>query len=117
MVRIEPATKGRGGTENHLLLVDLTKNDITGKEASEWLQAAHITVNMNTVPNETRSPMVTSGLRIGTPALTTRGCGAEDAAAIGEWIADILDAKGAAETVSAIQEKVTSLCARLPVYK
>ena len=105
-----------GGTENHLVLVDLTKSGLTGKDAAARLGEAHITVNMNTVPNETRSPMVTSGVRIGTPALTTRGITAEESAEIGIWIADLLDSMDSAEVLAAVQAKVAGLCARRPVY-
>lgn len=105
-----------GGTDNHLLLVDLTRLGITGKDAANRLEMAHITVNMNTVPNETRSPMVTSGIRIGTPALTTRGCTAEEAAEVGGWIADLLENPQSDEVLVAVQAKVADLCARRPVY-
>lgn len=105
-----------GGTDNHLLLVDLTQLGITGKDAANRLGQAHITVNMNTVPNETRSPMVTSGIRIGTPALTTRGCTAEEAASIGTWIADLLENPESDEVLADVQAKVAELCARRPVY-
>lgn len=105
-----------GGTDNHLLLVDLTRLGITGKDAAERLGEAHITVNMNTVPNETRSPMVTSGIRIGTPALTTRGCTAEESAEVGGWICDLLESPDSDEVLASVRDKVAKLCARRPVY-
>jgi len=105
-----------GGTDNHLLLVDLTKLQITGKAAAQRLEQAYITVNMNTVPNETRSPMVTSGIRIGTPALTTRGCTPEEAADIGHWICDLLESPESDEVLQQVQAKVANLCQKRPVY-
>ncbi|HBF07411.1 MAG: serine hydroxymethyltransferase [Pseudomonadota bacterium] len=105
-----------GGTDNHLLLVDLTKWDITGKDAAARLGDAHITVNMNTVPNETRSPMITSGIRIGTPALTTRGINEQEAADVASWICDLLESPESAEVLEAVKEKVAALCASRPVY-
>ena len=79
-----------GGTENHLILMDLTKQDITGKDAEIGLDKAGITVNKNTVPFETRSPFVTSGVRLGTPALTTRGMKTDDMRRVGKWIVQVL---------------------------
>ncbi|MFT6348448.1 MAG: glycine hydroxymethyltransferase [Psychromonas sp.] len=109
-----------GGTENHLFLVDLIAQDITGKEADAALGNAHITVNKNSVPNDPRSPFVTSGLRIGTPALARRGVNALQSAELAEWMCDILDAikdeaKLAATTV-AVKVKVAALCKACPVY-
>lgn len=109
-----------GGTENHLFLVDLIAQDITGKEADAALGNAHITVNKNSVPNDPRSPFVTSGLRIGTPALARRGVNAQQSAELAEWMCDILDAikdeaKLAATTV-AVKVKVAALCKACPVY-
>ena len=95
-----------GGTENHLFLLSLIKQDITGKEADAWLGAAHITVNKNSVPNDPRSPFVTSGIRIGTPAVTTRGFGEAEVRELAGWIADILDAKGDEAVISAVKEKL-----------
>lgn len=105
-----------GGTENHLFLLSLIKQDITGKEADAWLGAAHITVNKNSVPNDPRSPFVTSGIRIGTPAVTTRGFGEAEVRELAGWIADILDAKGDEAVISAVKEKVAAVCAKFPVY-
>ncbi len=105
-----------GGTENHLALVDLTRQGITGKAASLALEAANITVNKNTVPGEKRSPFVTSGLRIGTPAMTTRGMATKEAQLIGGWMADILDAHEDAKIIAAVKQKVLALCRDFPVY-
>ena len=105
-----------GGTENHLFLLSLIKQDITGKEADAWLGAAHITVNKNSVPNDPRSPFVTSGIRIGTPAVTTRGFGEAEVRELAGWIADILDAKGDEAVINAVTEKVAAVCAKFPVY-
>ena len=105
-----------GGTDNHLFLVDLIKQDITGKDADAWLDEANITVNKNSVPNDPRSPFVTSGLRIGTPAVTTRGFGADECVQISDWIADILDARGASAVIEKVRGEVMALCAQHPVY-
>ncbi|MFK8015564.1 MAG: serine hydroxymethyltransferase [Gammaproteobacteria bacterium] len=105
-----------GGTDNHLFLVDLIKQDITGKDADAWLDEAHITVNKNAVPNDPRSPFVTSGLRLGTPAVTTRGFHEAECAQVSNWIADILDAKGDAATIERVRDEVKALCGQYPVY-
>lgn len=105
-----------GGTENHLFLLSLIKQDITGKDADAWLGAAHITVNKNSVPNDPRSPFVTSGIRIGTPAVTTRGFGEAEVRELAGWIADILDAKGDEAVINAVKAKVEAVCAKFPVY-
>lgn len=105
-----------GGTENHLLLVSLIQQDITGKDADAWLGDAHITVNKNSVPNDPRSPFVTSGIRIGTPAVTTRGFGESEVRELATWIADILDSKGDQAAIHAVKEKVAAVCAKFPVY-
>jgi len=108
------------GTENHLFLVDLIAQDITGKEADAALGLAHITVNMNSVPNDPRSPFVTSGLRIGTPAFTRRGATVADSAELATWICDVLDAikdeEKLAATIEAVKVKVAKFCAANPVY-
>ena len=114
-----------GGTENHLFLLSLIDKSINGKEADAALGRAHITVNKNAVPNDPRPPMVTSGIRIGTPACTTRGFGEAECRELAHWICDIFDAMdaqsqghGDAETViTAVREKVAALCARHPVYR
>lgn len=105
-----------GGTENHLFLLSLIKQDITGKEADAWLGDAHITVNKNSVPNDPRSPFVTSGIRIGTPAVTTRGFGETEVRDLAGWIADILDSKGDEAVINAVKAKVETVCAKFPVY-
>lgn len=109
-----------GGTENHLFLVDLIAQDITGKEADAALGNAHITVNKNSVPNDPRSPFVTSGLRIGTPALARRGVNAQQSAELAQWMCDILDAikdeAKLATTIEAVKVKVAALCKACPVY-
>jgi len=106
-----------GGTDTHLLLVDLRDRDLTGKEAEEALGRADITVNKNTVPFETRSPFVTSGIRIGTPALTTRGMGAAEMRQIGGWIDEILQAPGDEGVAARIRDEVRVLCRAFPLYE
>ena len=108
-----------GGTDNHLMLLDLTAvfNDtITGKEAEAWLDLAGITVNKNTIPNEKRSPFVTSGIRIGTPAISTRGMGTSEMKRIAQWIHEALQSKGDAAQLSKIRLQVQELCQRFPLY-
>ena len=105
-----------GGTDNHLVLVDLSDHTLTGKEAEARLEAAGITANKNTVPGEKRSPFVTSGLRIGAAALTTRGMGPAEFRRIAHWIADLLDAPEAPERVASVRAEVQELCARHPLY-
>jgi glycine hydroxymethyltransferase len=105
-----------GGTENHLFLVDLIGREYTGKDADAALGRAHITVNKNAVPNDPRPPFVTSGLRIGTPAITTRGFGTAEARQVGHWIADVLDGMGDESVVERVRREVVELCNRFPVY-
>lgn len=105
-----------GGTDDHLFLVDLIAKNITGKDADAALGRANITVNKNAVPNDPRSPFVTSGLRIGTPAITTRGLGKEEARQVAHWICDILDDLANLDLQTKIKEQVLALCARFPVY-
>jgi glycine hydroxymethyltransferase len=105
-----------GGTDNHLFLVSLIGRDITGKDADAALGRAHITVNKNAVPNDPRPPMITSGLRLGTPASTTRGFREAEVRQVAEWIADILDAGGAESVVTKVRAEVAALCRRFPVY-
>jgi len=105
-----------GGTDNHLYLVDLIDKGITGKEADAALGQANITVNKNTVPNDPRSAFVTSGLRIGTPAITTRGLGKEEARQVANWICDVVDDVKNLEMQDKVKEQVLALCARFPVY-
>jgi glycine hydroxymethyltransferase len=107
-----------GGTDNHLLLVDLRPShpDLSGKDAEHALEAAGITLNKNTVPGETRSPFVTSGLRIGTPALTTRGMGEAEMHRIGEWIARVLASPGDEALIRRTRQEVEELCESFPLY-
>jgi glycine hydroxymethyltransferase len=105
-----------GGTDNHLFLVDLIDKNITGKDADAALGRAHITVNKNAVPNDPRPPFVTSGLRIGTPAATTRGFKEGDVIELAGWIADILDANCDEESIGKARTKVEAICKRFPVY-
>ena len=106
-----------GGTDNHLFLLDLIDKDITGKDADAALGRANITVNKNTVPNDPRSPFVTSGLRIGTPAGTTRGFKEKEMSQIANWICDILDHLGDESVVDTVRGNVEELCIRFPVYR
>ena len=107
-----------GGTDNHLILVDLrtSHENLSGKDAEQALEAAAITVNKNTVPEETRSPFVTSGLRIGTPALTTRGMGVTEMAIIADWIAEILASPGNERVTAGVRTLVHELCEDFPLY-
>ncbi|MDP2577319.1 MAG: serine hydroxymethyltransferase [Candidatus Palauibacterales bacterium] len=106
-----------GGTDTHLLLVDLSDTDLTGKQAEEALGQAGITVNKNTVPFETRSPFVTSGIRIGTPAVTTRGMREEEMRQIGDWMAVALEDPGNEVQLARIRDDVRSLCRQFPLYE
>ena len=105
-----------GGTDNHLFLLDLSDKKMTGKDADAALGQAHITVNKNAVPNDPRPPTITSGLRIGSPASTTRGFREAEMTQVAGWIADIVDAEGSAETVARIRDEVAQLCRKFPVY-
>ncbi|GAB2800481.1 serine hydroxymethyltransferase [Dyella kyungheensis] len=105
-----------GGTENHLMLVDLIGRDVTGKDAEEALGKAHITVNKNAVPNDPRKPFVTSGLRVGTPAVTTRGYLEADVVELTQWICDVLDAPNDDAVIAKVRDKVTAQCHKFPVY-
>lgn len=105
-----------GGTDNHLFLMDLIQKDITGKDAENALGQAFITVNKNTVPNEPRSPFITSGLRLGTPAVTTRGFKEPQVTDLSHWIADILDSQLSEPLIHKIRKKVVTLCQDFPVY-
>jgi glycine hydroxymethyltransferase len=105
-----------GGTDNHLFLIDLIDKNITGKDAEAALELAHMTVNKNTVPGEPRSPFVTSGLRLGTPAITTRGCKETEVEWVANAICDVLDDIHATSKLEQIKQKVLALCERFPVY-
>lgn len=106
-----------GGTDDHLFLLDLVDKGITGKDADAALGKAHITVNKNSVPNDPQSPFVTSGLRIGSPAATTRGFKEAEMESVAHWISDILDNMGDESVIKAVKEKVATLCERFPVYQ
>jgi glycine hydroxymethyltransferase len=103
------------GTDNHLMLIDLTKNGITGKELEATLGLANITVNKNTIPNEQRSPFVTSGVRVGTPAVTSRGMDEGDMKIIGELIADVI--KNGEDSLERVKAGVHKLCESRPLYQ
>jgi len=105
-----------GGTDNHLFLVDLIDKNITGKDADAALGRAHITVNKNAVPNDPRPPFVTSGLRIGTPAVTTRGFREAEVTDLANWIADVLDENGSETVINRVRGQVEEICKRFPVY-
>mgnify|MGYP001026634026 FL=1 len=105
-----------GGTENHLMLVDMIGKPITGKDAEAALGKAHITVNKNAVPNDPQKPFVTSGLRVGTPAATTRGYKEADCVELAGWICDVLDAPNDEAVIARVREKVTAQCKKFPVY-
>ncbi len=105
-----------GGTENHLMLVDLIGRDVTGKDAEAALGSAHITANKNAVPNDPRKPFVTSGLRVGTPAITTRGYLEADTVELTHWICDVLDKPDNEAVIAKVREAVTAQCRKFPVY-
>jgi glycine hydroxymethyltransferase len=105
-----------GGTQNHLMLVDMIGRDVTGKDAEAVLGKAHITVNKNAVPNDPRKPFVTSGLRIGSPAVTTRGYGEADVIELTNWICDVLDAPNDEAVIARVRDAVTAQCKKFPVY-
>ena len=103
-----------GGTDNHLMLVDLRKFDVTGKEMERRLDEVHITVNKNAIPNDPQSPFITSGIRVGTPAATTRGLKEEDMVTIGKLIK--LAAADFENSADAIREEVAKICQKYPLY-
>jgi len=105
-----------GGTDNHLFLVSFIKQELTGKDVDAWLGDANITVNKNAVPNDPQSPFVTSGIRIGTPAITTRGFGEGEATELAGWICDVIDSRGDAAVIEKVKAQVLAVCKRLPVY-
>ena len=105
-----------GGTDDHLFLVDLIDKGITGKQADAALDSANITVNKNAVPNDPQSPFVTSGIRVGTPAITTRGCGVAEVQELAGWMCDVMDDVENQETIASVRNKVLDLCKRFPVY-
>jgi glycine hydroxymethyltransferase len=105
-----------GGTENHLMLVDMIGKGVTGKDAEAALGKAHITVNKNAVPNDPQKPFVTSGLRVGTPAVTTRGYKEADCVELANWLCDVLDAPGDETVIAKVRGKVEAQCRKFPVY-
>ena len=106
-----------GGTDNHLMLVDLTAKGVTGKDAQEALDRAAITVNKNGIPFDTKGPQVTSGIRIGTPAVTTRGMKENEMRLIASYIADVIKNINNEKKIQAVAEKVKTLCAQFPLYQ
>lgn len=106
-----------GGTDDHLFLVSFIEQGLTGKAIDAWLGSANITVNMNAVPNDPQSPFVTSGIRIGTPAMTTRGFNEEEARELAGWMCDIIDAGGEQAVIDTVKARVLEICKRLPVYQ
>ncbi len=105
------------GTDDHLFLVSFIKAGLTGKDVDAWLGAANITVNKNAVPNDPQSPFVTSGIRVGAPAVTTRGFGEQECRDLAGWMCDLIDARGDQAAIAAAKAKVLDLCAKHPVYK
>jgi len=105
-----------GGTDNHLFLLDLIDKNITGKDADAALGRAHITVNKNAVPNDPRPPAISSGLRIGTPAVTTRGFNEPEVRDLSNWIADVLDHMGDESVIEKVRAEALAVCRRFPVY-
>lgn len=105
------------GTDDHLFLVSFIEAGLTGKDVDAWLGGANITVNMNAVPNDPQSPFVTSGIRVGTPAITTRGFSEAEAVELAGWMCDVIDSRGDAAVMDQVQEKVLAICAKYPVYK
>jgi glycine hydroxymethyltransferase len=106
-----------GGTDDHLFLVSFIQAGLTGKDVDAWLGAANITVNMNAVPNDPQSPFITSGIRIGTPASTTRGFGEAECIELAGWMCDVIDSRGDEAAVATVKQKVLELCSRFPVYR
>ena len=105
------------GTDDHLFLVSFIDAGLTGKDVDAWLGAANITVNKNAVPNDPQSPFVTSGIRVGTPAITTRGFGEAESRELAGWMCDVIDGRGDEAVIDAVRQKVLELCARFPVYE
>lgn len=106
-----------GGTDNHLMLVDLTDKDVSGKDAQEALDRASITVNKNGIPFDSKGPQVTSGIRIGTPAVTTRGMKEGEMRLIASYISDVVKDINNEQKIQAVAEKVKTLCDRFPLYQ
>ena len=106
-----------GGTDDHLFLVSFIEAGLTGKDVDAWLGASNITVNKNAVPNDPQSPFVTSGIRVGTPAVTTRGFGEDECRELAGWMCDVIDGRGDQAKIDEIKAKVLEICARHPVYR
>ncbi len=106
-----------GGTDDHLFLVSFIEKGLTGKAVDAWLGQANITINMNSVPNDPQSPFVTSGIRVGTPAVTTRGFDEKDCSDLAGWMCDIIDANGDEKVISEVKAKALDICKKNPVYK
>ena len=106
-----------GGTDNHLFLVSFIKQELTGKDVDAWLGAANITINKNAVPNDPQSPFVTSGIRIGTPAATTRGFKDDECRDLANWMCDVIDSRGEQAVIDRVKAQVLDVCKRLPVYQ
>jgi len=104
-----------GGTDNHLMLVDLTPLGITGRDAEKWLDEANITVNKNGIPFDKKSPFVTSGIRVGTPAITTRGMGPAEMENIAGFIMDVMKSKGDPQVIARVKQEVLDLTKRFPL--
>ncbi|BAO43770.1 serine hydroxymethyltransferase [Thiolapillus brandeum] len=104
------------GTDDHLFLVSFIEAGLTGKDVDRWLGDANITVNMNAVPNDPQSPFITSGIRVGTPAITTRGFSEQDSTDLAGWMCDVIDARGDEAMIAEVKEKALAICKRLPVY-
>ena len=104
------------GTDDHLFLVSFIEAGLTGKDVDGWLGAANITVNMNAVPNDPQSPFITSGIRVGTPAVTTRGFSGEECIELAGWMCDVIDARGDQAVIDSTKSKVLDVCAKHPVY-
>ena len=104
------------GTDDHLFLVSFIEAGLTGKDVDAWLGAANITVNKNAVPNDPQSPFVTSGIRIGTPAITTRGFSEQDSTNLANWMCDVIDARGDQAIIEENKQKVLGICKQYPVY-
>jgi glycine hydroxymethyltransferase len=104
------------GTDDHLFLVSFIEAGLTGKDVDRWLGDANITVNMNAVPNDPQSPFITSGIRVGTPAITTRGFGEQDSTDLAGWMCDVIDSRGDEKVIAEVKKKALAICARLPVY-
>ena len=106
-----------GGTDDHLFLVSFIDKGLTGKAVDAWLGQANITINMNSVPNDPQSPFVTSGIRVGTPAVTTRGFDEKDCCDLAGWMCDIIDANGDEKVINEVKAKALDICKKNPVYK